>query len=192
MAAGQISVASPMGNYPLSLASPGNYLQVFSPSPFPVPGIITDGTILTTGNYTFTGTGGAEVGAFSASMNLPNPIDWPAKNSITLVNRSQPLTITWTGGTPGATVAVTGRSTAAPDGKYGASFLCWADATAGNLTVPVAVLSALPPSFLQSNNHSGSLNVTQQFLAGPFNVSGIDVTSASHTDGFNKAGIQYQ
>jgi uncharacterized protein (TIGR03437 family) len=192
MAAGQISVASPMGNYPLSLAAPGNYLQVFSPSPFPIPGIITDGTVLTTGNYTFTGTGGAEVGAFSASMNLPNPIDWPAKNSITLVNRSQPLTITWTGGTPGATVAVTGRSTAAPDGKYGASFLCWADATAGNLTVPVAVLSALPPSFLQSNNHSGSLNVTQQFLAGPFNVSGIDVTSASHTDGFNKAGIQYQ
>jgi hypothetical protein len=192
MQAGQISVASPMGNFPLPLAAPGNYFQIFLPSQFPIPGVITNGTVLQPGSYTFTGTAGAEVGAFTGSMTIPEPIVWPAASTLTTINRSQPLTITWTGGSPGATVAVTGRSAAAPNGGVGAAFICWADATAGTLTVPAAVLSALPPSFLQNNNQSGSITIQQQMFVGRFNVSGIDASSMTHTDGYNKANIRYQ
>jgi uncharacterized protein (TIGR03437 family) len=190
--AGQISVASPMGNFPLPQPAPGYYFQIFSPGPFNLPGIITDGRVLQPGSYTFTGTAGSDIGAFTGTMTIPEPIVWGAANSLNTINRSQPLTITWTGGSPGGLVSVSGQATAAPNGQVGAAFICWTNATAGTLTVPVAVLSALPPTFMQNNNQSGNLVVQQQIYVGPFSVSGVDVSGMTNTDGYTKANIRYQ
>ncbi|MBZ5594776.1 MAG: hypothetical protein LAP39_21230 [Acidobacteriia bacterium] len=121
---------------------------------------------LTTGTYTIAGTGGTDVGAFSASVNFPGDLTWTNEDTLPdPIPRSSGLTVNWTGGTSGL-VAIAGTAFAQSGGTqqnpiYNASlFTCIAQATAGTFTVPVSVLSHL---FQVSNDSSsgsyGSLSV---------------------------------
>jgi hypothetical protein len=74
--AGNISVSGAVGPYNLYSASTGAYSLSFLPGATSSPGEITDGTVLGPGNYTFTGSGGADVGAFTASINYVNTFKW--------------------------------------------------------------------------------------------------------------------
>lgn len=66
----------------------------------------------TGGTYTFTGSGGKDVGAFSATINFPNPLVWTNQPSPTFtINRAQGYTVTWSGGAPGTYVEIGGQST---------------------------------------------------------------------------------
>lgn len=93
------------------------------------------------GAYGISGTGGATVGPFTASLNIASSVTWTNKSAIATVDRSRPLTVTWSGGpTPGylligGSVHTTGMNTA---------FLCVEDSTRGTFTIPSFVLSALP------------------------------------------------
>ncbi|MGA2215211.1 MAG: hypothetical protein ABSH31_18195 [Bryobacteraceae bacterium] len=116
--------------------------------------------------YTFTGSGGKDVGAFTATITLPNPLDWTNEASISTVTRSQGQLITWTGGATGTYVIIAGSSTAAAVSES-VAFLCLAAAGADQFTVPSYVLLALPPG-------NGSLGV-YNFAGGvSFSATGID------------------
>jgi len=102
------------------------------------------------GSYTITGAGGADVGAFSASVNFPGAFTWTNEASIPgTVPRSQNLPITWSGGGEGL-VAVTGYGGSQVGGSQlnpifdVTAFSCIAQASAGSLTVPSSVLQQLP------------------------------------------------
>ena len=120
--------------------------------------------------------GGTGVGPITASIDYPRSFQWN-HDAITAVDGSQPLTITWTGGTPGALVSILGNSSVAQGttSDVGAAFTCWANATQETFTVPVSVLSALPPSYTDNSAHAhGNLQVVQAFYGDTLTATGLD------------------
>lgn len=196
--AGKVSVSTPGGPYDLPQlgSQKGLYNLSFVPGATGIPGVIGDGTQLKPGTYTFTGTGGADVGPFTASIDYPRTFQWN-HDAVTSVDRSKPLVLTWTGGTPGALASANGQSSGAPgsgfSGDIGAAFVCWADAAAGSMTIPVAVLSALPPSYLDDRGHpQGSLYVQEGILNKQFSASGLDYGTIFFSDGYSKGRMQFK
>lgn len=124
------------------------------------------------GDYTLTGFGGSDVGAFQVRMSMPPPIVWTNAASITNVTRSQGVTVTWTGGDPTGFVYITGYS--------GAMFTCTAPASAGAFTVPPLVTNALPASA------SGALTLIGVSAPVPFTAEGIDIGLATASSGISQ------
>lgn len=191
--AGKVSASTPVGRYDLVAFSKGVNGLTFIPGATGTSGVIGDGTQLKAGTYTFNVAGGADVGPFTASIDFPRSFQWD-HDVITSVNRSQPLTVTWTGGTAGALVSIQGTSTAAQSatGGVGAAFQCWADATQGTFTVPVSILSALPASLTDDHGRSqGTLAVGETFYGKTFEATGIDYGSIFFTDSYSKGVMPF-
>ena len=114
---------------------PGQYQVVFGSTPV--------GANVPPGVYTLSGAGGKDIDAFTATLNVGANIVWTNKTSISGVDRSQPLTITWSGGSnPGyVLLGYSDSSTHQPSG-----FLCSEDAAKGSFTIPSFILSALHPT----------------------------------------------
>jgi len=133
----------------------------------PIPGLPGGGggsSAIQKGAFTLKGTGGADVGPFSVTQNIGDPIVWTNQADITAVNRSAPLDILWTGGSAGELVNVSGtsRGPAPEDASRTVSrvFICYSPANTGRLTVPAAVLSQMPASAGDERN-PGTLFVQQ-------------------------------
>jgi uncharacterized protein (TIGR03437 family) len=114
-------------------------------------GLILDNsnTTLAPGAYNFTGSGGPDVGPFSASYTMPPIFTWTNQSSAQTIVRANGITVTWTGGDPAGYVTIAGQSeflgaTAAANASV--SFTCTARVTDGSFTVPPVVLLALPPT----------------------------------------------
>jgi hypothetical protein len=135
----------------------------------------------TGGTFTFTGSGGADVGPFTSVLTFSNPLlSWTNPGIAATIDRSQNLTATWTGGNPGSYVYVTGVSTSkatstAPSVSLG--FTCLISASDGQVTVPSYILSALPPG-------SGGMGM-QNDIYMPLTASGIDIGVALGEIGFS-------
>jgi len=124
------------------------------------------------GSFVFTGTGGKDVGAFTATVKYSNPLTWTNMNAITSVNRSQGATVTWSGGAPNSYVLISGSSSSpatanGANGIVSAGFFCYAAVGAGQFTIPSYVLLGLPAGM-------GSLNVENATTQTPFTASGLD------------------
>ena len=159
--AGTITVTGPAGpltltpfTVPMQTGPSGVYTATPPNSFLPATG----------GSYTFTGTGGANVGSFTTSVSIGNLISWTNQSAASTVTRSSGQNITWTGGSPNTYVYVGGSSAS---GAASASFVCYAPASAGQLTVPSYVLLALPEST------NGSLGVSNSAAPGSFTASGL-------------------
>jgi uncharacterized protein (TIGR03437 family) len=132
----------------------GTYYQLLTSAP-------------TTGSaYTFTGSGGKDVGAFTATITLPAPLTWTNEDSISTVSESQGQLITWSGGATGSYVIISGASQSAAASEA-VAFICLAPVSDEKFTVPSYVLLALPTG-------TGSLGV-YNFAGGVnFTASGLD------------------
>jgi hypothetical protein len=97
------------------------------------------GTFTPGGQYTLTGNGGTQVQPFTISATLPTSFALTNWNSITGINRSQPLTLNWTGG-QGTELLVSITSVVSGQGTYVG---CVAAGTAGTITIPTGVLAKL-------------------------------------------------
>ncbi len=135
----------------------------------------TPGNYLDAGSYTIAGPGGADVGAFTASIVLPQPLVWTNESGIVTVNRSAGQQVTWTGGAPGKSVIIEGLSFVYSGGPtVGADFICSADAASGQFTIPALVLLSLPATGTSLFN-AGSLSVLSSDTAQLFAAPGIDL-----------------
>ncbi|MDP8981471.1 MAG: hypothetical protein M3O35_12875 [Acidobacteriota bacterium] len=115
--------------------------------------ILPSSLILDPGSYTIAGTGGMDVGPFSTSFSIPQPLVWTNRNQLTLINRAQPLTLSWSGGDSGQVVVIVGYGEDLPTNSS-AAFACIAPPGATSFTVPPAIMSNIPPGRpnpLQSN-----------------------------------------
>ena len=113
-------------------------------------GAVGTSPVLTAGTYTVAGTGGADVGAFSASIALPGDFAWTNQDSLpNPIPRNTTLTITWRGN-EGGWVTILGAALTRTAGSgltatYSAfAFTCTALASAGAFTVPGTMLQQLP------------------------------------------------
>jgi uncharacterized protein (TIGR03437 family) len=131
---------------------------------------------LAPGTYTVdNGSGGTDVKGFSASLAFSNNhATWTGQEAIGDIDRTQGLTITWSGS---GSVLILGNA-ANTAAAIGAQFTCTAgDADNGSFTVPARVMSALPASGIATDIPApvgflgvGSLSSTRTRLQ----VTGID------------------
>jgi uncharacterized protein (TIGR03437 family) len=133
---------------------------------------------LSKGNYTVTGPGGPGVGAFSATIALPDPLVWTNEATTTTVTRSQGQVVNWTGGDPAGNVLILGFSNVT-GANAGREFLCVAPASAGTFNIPAAVLLALPAS-LSTGLPTSAASITGAMGVGfaktsTFTAPGIDI-----------------
>ncbi len=132
----------------ITLTGPGG-VNVKLASQFGIKGaffaMLPDGAIPQSGgSFTFTGTGGADVGAFSSTITFTNPLlTWTNQSAAATVDRSKDLTVTWSGGNAGSYVFISGVSTSV-SARLTLGFTCMEKADAGKFTVPSYILSALP------------------------------------------------
>ena len=190
--AGGVTMTGPIGMYTLVEPQPGDYEIVFSPSSPSSPGIVNNGTVLEPGSYTFNVAAGHDItSAFSTLITLPAALQWTNRPNVpATISRSQPLTVNWTNGFPGALVTINAQSSASLG--VGAAFTCWADATAGTFTVPVAILAAMPPTFSADGVPQGALNVYQVYNGPQFTAAGIDEGTTSFADGYLIGPVTFQ
>ena len=93
-----------------------------------------------------------DVGVFSTSYSFPQPLTWTNRTQTNVVDRSQPLTLSWSGGDNGQIVGILGFGEDLPTNSS-AVFVCIAPPASSSFTVPTDILSNLPatrPNPLQS------------------------------------------
>jgi hypothetical protein len=148
-AGASLTVTAPKGSGTITQVSPTSpYLATLGGSVSAGSSVSVGGSqmppILDTGPFTISGTGGADVGSFSVTVNASPAIAWSNEMQITSIDRSNPLTLTWTGGDPTQTMLVIGGSSD-PNTQASGGFTCLASMSAGTFTIPVSTLSDLVP-----------------------------------------------
>ena len=129
------------------------------------------GTFLSPGAYTITGTGGANVGSFTAPYTIPMPptLESPASGANVSVTRANGITFTWSGGAANSIIQIQGQSATDNTNTNGASFDCYVAASAGTFTIPASVLLALPPG------NFGGMDFQPNPAYGTFSASGLNL-----------------
>ena len=158
-AGSSLLLAGPLGNRTIPRTAAGEYQLAFgtdlSYAQFP------------NGVYDVSGSGGRDVGAFHASLQVPG-LQWTNKPDIVSVDRTHPLRITWVGMPDPGYVLFGGVSSGS---GVSSAFACVAPGNALELTVPDYVLSAMPPT----GGDRGSLFLAAHPFQNTFSAPGIDV-----------------
>jgi uncharacterized protein (TIGR03437 family) len=178
-----INVSGPQGSIPLTQLAVPNLFTSYAASSVPANFIPAAG-----GPFTFdNASGGADVGHFNATTNFPANFAWTNSGAVAVVTRSQGVTVTWSGGTPGAYVTINGSSTSSPVNggtAVTASFTCQAPLSAGTFTVPAPVLLALPAGTL------GKLSLIDNTTPQAFTATGLDLGYSASLAEFDE-NVQY-
>jgi hypothetical protein len=143
-------------------------------------GLFSNTLFLNPGSYNVSSLASSDVGFFSASGTLPQPLTWTNRDQIVTVDRTQPINISWSGGS-GAQVAIIGFGVDLPTDST-TVFGCFAPPGATSFTVPAIVLSNVPATRanpLQSKNVIYLINDPNLASAGILNVSGLDTAFAA-------------
>jgi hypothetical protein len=159
----------------LNLNGPSGTVQL----PAPAYSFSPDGDPITPGDYSAdNGAGSAAIGPFKAVLNLSPGLTWTNSGALASQDRTQDLTVTWSGGNPDKEFAlIVGLSTGT---QATVAFLCTEKVSAGRFTVPAWVLSTIPASgnFALGGQtlQAGLLGVgTASFPnAGRFTATGLD------------------
>jgi uncharacterized protein (TIGR03437 family) len=183
-AGASLSINGPKGEQSIAGTSTGMYSATLGGVPLndilsstPKPAYLVPGA------FTISGTGGSAIGSFSSPLTVPTDVTWTNSSSITTVDRTSDLTITWTGGVQGNFVAISvlgivGGSLGPSATSPGEAVLCIAPAAAGSFTIPSYVLQALPPSTAPGAKASSIpdsyLLVGTQLPSVKFSASGLD------------------
>jgi uncharacterized protein (TIGR03437 family) len=178
----QITVQGPKGTKQLLRRATGTYSETLSTPGTgfpPAPGT----EFLDPGQYTITGPGGAQVGAFTARITLPQLLNWTNIDAITEINRANDLRVTWTGGDPAGYVLILGASASASGN--GAVFVCMERTSAGQFSVPSYVLSVLPATG-SGTDSLGFLSVNSSTQPVSFTATGLDFGNVIGTSGSSK------
>jgi len=123
------------------------------------------------GAYTVSAPGGSEadpvenVGPFSHSFTMPQPLAWTNAGAIASVDRSAGVEVTWTGGDPAGTIQITGAS---------AAFICNTNTSDGHFSIPPFVLLSLPPSGTSTYDLTLSATSTAAFTASGISAGTIN------------------
>lgn len=180
-----LSVTGPNGTMQMKQAAKGVYSGSFGVtfniiSTIPIPP--TGKPFLDPGDYAVNdGTGGADVGPFTANLTLSNPqLKFTNIDSINSIDRSKGVTVQWTGGDPNGFVTITGSSSSLSGTTPGSisllgSFQCSAPVSAGQFTVPAFVTSSLPATGLPlATGGSGNIAINT-YVVNRFSIPTFDL-----------------
>ena len=154
-------------------------------------------TQITPGAYHFTGPGGADVGAFLASLTVPPNLTWTNQAAVTTspIVRANGVTINWTGGDPSSYAYIIGISynnnPNNASATLGAEFICIAPISAGTFFVPPAVTLSLPGSGGAAASPFGIIALGTFSTPQKFTATGLDYAYASSTS-FSGGSVVWQ
>ena len=150
-----------------------NGSKVLTGTPGSLTTLSPTGTYLSPGAYTITGTGGADIGGFSAPFNIPAApvVTNPANYALPPVTRSSGLTVAWTGSAPNAFVQIQVSAVTDSTNTNGATAVCNVASSAGTFTIPPYALLAIPAA-----NIGNGFQFQQQTEAG-FTAKGLNLGS---------------
>ena len=131
---------------------------------------------LVPGAFTISGTGGANIGKFTADLTIPSFPTLTSPSNLSSITRSSGLTVTWAGGGPGANVEIQLYGTPGNTGLTGSQIVCEAPSSVGKFTIPAYVLAALP------TGNVGYFSFTPYVPEAPFTATGL-VTGEIQTYG---------
>jgi len=166
--AGAVTVSTPLGTVAMTNTptQAGGASGIYSA---PVTNSIFQSSGTT---VTFTGSGGADVGAFSGSVVFGAPLTWTNQTGISVVTRANGQLVTWNGGPGNSYVAISGSSYS---GTATAAFTCYAPVAAGQFTVPAYILQALPAQ----GGGAATFQVANMTLPVAFTAQGLNGGSLS-------------
>jgi len=167
-AGSSLALSGPVGSWTLAPTRSGQY-QVLFGSP-------QTGANLSPGAYSITSAGGRDLNAFGVTLNVGGSLVWTNKATITTIDRSQPLTVTWSGGVNPGAVVLGGYVNSNTEGLVG--FTCTEDSSKGSFTIPSFILSLLPPAA-----RGGGMFITPHPLSHQVTIAGVDF--AYFMDGSN-------
>lgn len=157
-------------------------------------------TAIPPGTWTLSGSGGASVEPFTASLTTGAPFTVTGGLPANIV-RANGFTIQWTGGNPDDLVSVSGLTETLANGlpTGGAVFVCLTGAGAGSLTVPASITNQLTAVSAQDQTAKtgySSLTVTTKppatIFAAPL-VKGGAISNASFSVTISMGGTpEYQ
>jgi hypothetical protein len=186
-----INVSGPNGTKQIPQMKGAYFLMVGGgvsiPTPFPIPGL--PGVLppyLDPGTYTVdNGGGGADVGSFTVTLNVPSPgLTWTNADSDLTVSLAAGVDVQWSGGDPTTNVQIQGVSTSS---TMSGSFTCVVPNN-GEFMVTPDVLAALPPSGTAPGGNT--LTVSNASMAN-FSASGIDTGLLIYESGSSRT-VVYQ
>ena len=136
------------------------------------------GTFLVPGDYTITGTGGADARSFNGKITIPQNATLVSPQNNDSATRANGLKVTWTGGSGNLQIDVN----SCVDGgcNTGASASCKVPASAKSFTIPAYILEALP-----AGNFAGL--VLSSYAESAFTATGLDsgaITTFNNEGGF--------
>jgi hypothetical protein len=158
-AGASLALSGGAGSLTLKQSSNGQYQAPFGAS--------AAGPNVPLGAYTISGSGGKDIGAFSATITITSHLAISNKSSLASVDPTQPLTVTWTGGMAGNYVLIGGGSTTPPH-SY---FACAADGGTGTFTIPSYILSAIPTT----TTANGIIFLSPNPLSNQITIPGVDL-----------------
>jgi uncharacterized protein (TIGR03437 family) len=179
---GTLTVKGPSGSVPLisaaDLGGANEYIGLLGSSGVLQPGQ-GPAPFLNPGQYTITGGGGADVGGFSVSLTVPagNSITWTNRNTLTTVNRSQPLTFTWTG--TSYLVSLEGINYDVPT-NTSTAFRCIAPAGATSFTVPSWILTNMGTTRTNALQSRSLIGIASATAPATFQATGLNNTVATY------------
>ena len=135
------------------------------------------GAIPSTGGvFTFTGSGGKDVGSFATTLTWTNPLfNYTNPGAPASIDRMRGLLVSWTGGNAGTDVVIGGTSATLVAGDTG--FTCRVPVETGQFTVPPYILLDMPAG-------AGAVNV-QSSIPGTLTATGLDQGVSNGVISFN-------
>jgi uncharacterized protein (TIGR03437 family) len=159
----KLTISGPAGDKTVDATSTGYFPDTLATQP---------STYIEPGSYSVSnGSGGANVGPFTWNLTLPNNVVPKIPAS---VDRTQDLTLTWTGGEAFPIVTILGYAGVPITSSLlsYSEFVCNAVGSAGTFTIPAAIVGVIPP-----NGY------------GAFGVPGVDIQVAGfQTSRFTVSG----
>lgn len=137
------------------------------------------------GTYTVdNGGGGADVGSFTATLNVPTQFVWTNSDAAVSIDRSAGLDVAWTGGDPDSKVTITGGvAVVSPDTRQVASgtvFTCTETNSAGHFFVSPEVLLQVPATTIVNSVPNGVLIVSDGVTV-KIEASGVDQSTFTYS-----------
>jgi uncharacterized protein (TIGR03437 family) len=120
-------------------------LSTITTSRGPSYGLSLPSGTITPASYTLSGSGGTAIGLFTATTSLPVSFTGTNWDSVTAVNRSTPLTLTWTGSGLSSVYIGVNSTTITGSTRRIVTMNCVVPAAPGTYTIPPAALAYLPP-----------------------------------------------
>jgi uncharacterized protein (TIGR03437 family) len=145
-----------------------------------------------TGTVTANGSGGTDVGSFTASIAANSGFTWTNSAAVSTINRAQGQEIDWSGAAPDSFVTMTGQSVsfdlATLVGTAG-FFTCIAPGSDSSFTIPPSVLLGIPAN---TPILPGSLTVSNSVTPVKFTATGLDYGFMDFLRSTSKTSVTYQ